>query len=78
MVIPSVGPVTRVLVNGILIKVVDKPKVVCVLGIETLVGLQKKKKILPFLAEASGNVNPESFDPCIVNASSLRFSAILT
>jgi hypothetical protein len=66
--VPGLCPLQRITVNGGEEEVMQKPNMAWASGIETVVGFEVEEKYFPLLAEAVGNVVPETFYPGVMNA----------
>ena len=66
--VPRCGPLLRILIEPIKKKEVKKPNMCWDIWIETMVGLELKKEVLPLLTISVGDVVPQALNACVVDA----------
>lgn len=67
MLVPATRPRDTVGVDGREEEVLDKPDMSLTIAIKTMLLLEIDKEILPFLDEAVAHIQPQAFDPDVVD-----------
>ena len=68
MFIPQCCPLVSVFIDCIQEKVVDEPDISRDIRVEATLSLEFIEEVLPLGSKILGDLNPQAFNPCIVNA----------